>query len=90
MSGNPLTDIQIAMTRREEIKQMMVTDPDAVVDLLLAWEEEMSKEMPADFKDWWQNSREEWPSVARHVIQSLREREQLAWSMASMPPLWHF
>lgn len=41
------------------------------------WEEELSAVMPADFKDWWQNDRSEWPLVARLVIESLRKREQL-------------
>jgi len=37
--------------------------------------------MPPDFKDWWQNDRSEWPLIARLTIESLREREELAWSM---------
>ena len=47
-----------------------------------AWaseETELSKAMPHDFKDWWQNSKQEWPVVARLVIENLREREQSAW-----------
>lgn len=41
------------------------------------WEEELSKVMPADFKDWWQNAKSEWPLVARLVIESLRKRDRL-------------
>jgi len=32
-----------------------------------------------DFKDWWQNSKDEWPEIAAAVITNLREREELAW-----------
>lgn len=28
--------------------------------------------MPPDFKDWWQNSHNEWPAVAAAVIRGLR------------------
>ena len=37
------------------------------------WEQELSAVMPADFKDWWQNSKREWPAVAAEVIRSLRK-----------------
>jgi len=67
------------VTRHKEIMKMMATNPDAVADMLVAWETEISKVMPADYKDWWQNSKLEWPMVARMTIESLREREQLAW-----------
>jgi len=35
--------------------------------------------MPKDYKDWWENSPEEWPIVAKSSIESLREREEIAW-----------
>lgn len=35
----------------------------------------LSMVMPADFKDWHENSRDEWPEVASMVIQNLRKRE---------------
>ena len=42
------------------------------------WETEVSKEMPSDFKDWWQNSKNEWPLVARLVLENRRtELEEL-------------
>lgn len=44
-----------------------------------AWETELSKVMPSDYKDWWENSKEEWPMIARLTIESLRKREQAAW-----------
>lgn len=71
------------MTRHEEIMELMGTDPDAIADMLVAWETELSKVMPSDFKDWWNNSKTEWPLVARLVIESLREREKEAWDMLS-------
>lgn len=41
---------------------------------LRRYDEELSKVMPSDFKDWHQNSKEEWPEIASWVIQNLRER----------------
>jgi cephalosporin-C deacetylase-like acetyl esterase len=44
---------------------------------LKAYDEEISKEMPLDFKDWWENSKEEWPLVARYVLE--RRRGEIEW-----------
>lgn len=74
--------MEVIATRHEEIMAWMDEDPGAVADLLVKWESEISKVMPPDFKDWWQNSRADWPLVTRMVIESLKEREELAWSMA--------
>lgn len=71
----------IKTERHKAIMELIATDPGAVADMLVAWETELSKVMPQDYKDWWQNSRKEWPMVARVSIESLREREQLAWDM---------
>ena len=49
---------------------------------LAKWEAELSKVMPSDFKDWWQNSRDEWPEIARRVIQDLRKNAELVESAA--------
>jgi hypothetical protein len=46
---------------------------------LQRYDEELSAVMPRDYKDWWENSKEEWPEIAKASIQSLREREELAW-----------
>jgi cephalosporin-C deacetylase-like acetyl esterase len=46
---------------------------------LKAYDDELSKVMPPDFKDWWQNSKDEWPQIAAAVITNLREREEMAW-----------
>ena len=50
---------------------------------LAKWESELSKVMPPDFKDWWQNSRDEWPEVARRTIEALKAREEEAWAMVA-------
>ena len=71
----------IKTERHKAIMELITTDPGAVADMLVAWETELSKVMPADYKDWWQNSKEEWPMVARMSIEGLRKREQLAWDM---------
>ena len=41
---------------------------------LARYDDLLSKVMPADFKDWHQNSKEEWPEIAAHVITNLRGR----------------
>jgi hypothetical protein len=43
-----------------------------------AFRTELSKVMPHDFKDWWKNSKDEWPLVARLVIEGRIEREEWA------------
>jgi hypothetical protein len=40
---------------------------------LEAFKTELSKVMPSDFKDWWQNNPSEWPIVARLVIENLKK-----------------
>ena len=44
---------------------------------LRRYDEEISKEMPKDYKDWWENSKEEYPEVARLVLEG--RRENLEW-----------
>lgn len=51
-------------------------------DRLDRYDQALSAVMPSDFKDWWQNSKDEWPDVAAGVIESLRKREELAWEQA--------
>jgi hypothetical protein len=46
---------------------------------LQRYDEKLSSVMPNDYKDWWQGSKEEWPLIAKSSIESLREREELAW-----------
>lgn len=45
-----------------------------LVERLADWESRLSEEMPSDYKDWHQNSKEEWPTVAALTIRNLRER----------------
>lgn len=49
------------------------------LERLQRYDYELSSVMPKDYKDWWQNSKEEWPEVAKCSIESLREREEQAW-----------
>jgi hypothetical protein len=43
--------------------------------------EELSKVMPKDFKNWFQNTPEELPIIARIVIENLKKENELLWSM---------
>ena len=45
---------------------------------LRRYDEELTKVMNPDFKDWHQNSKEEWPEVAAFVITHLREALEFA------------
>jgi hypothetical protein len=47
------------------------------LERLKLYDEEISKEMPEDFKDWWENSKDEWPLVTRLVLEG--RRENLEW-----------
>ena len=51
---------------------------------LQRYDEELSSAMPKDYKDWWQGSKEEWPLIAKSSIESLREREEIAWEHLSI------
>ena len=42
------------------------------------YDRRLTEVMPADFKDWHQNSRREWPEVAAGVVTNLRERLEQA------------
>ena len=59
-------------------------DYDEIRAELKSWQDELSKVMPDDFKDWWQNSKKEWPLVARLVIENLRKSEALAWEQVKI------
>jgi hypothetical protein len=50
-----------------------------LLERLDRYDQALSAVMPSDFKDWWQNSKDEWPDVAAGVIENLRKREELAW-----------
>lgn len=57
---------------------------DSELARLKRYDELLSSVMPLDFKDWWHSSKEEWPEVAAGVIESLREREELAWEHVNL------
>lgn len=52
---------------------------------LRRYDEELSKVMNPDFKDWHQNSKEEWPEIAAWVITNLREH--LDWAYETIDRL---
>jgi hypothetical protein len=43
--------------------------------------EELSKVIPTDFKDWFQNSPEELPIIARNMIEDLKKENETLWSI---------
>ena len=43
--------------------------------------QELSKVMPTDLKDWFQNSPEELPIIARNMIEHLKKENEMLWSM---------
>jgi len=43
--------------------------------------EELSKVMPEDFKDWFQNDPSELPIIARHIIEDLKKENKMLWDM---------
>jgi hypothetical protein len=65
----------------DEAKQLLddLLQIQSELDRLQRYDEELSSVMPDDCKDWWQGSKEEWPIVAKSSIESLREREEIAW-----------
>ena len=50
-----------------------------LLERLDRYDQALSAVMPPDFKDWWENSKDEWPDVAAGVVENLRKREELAW-----------
>lgn len=48
---------------------------------LKAYDEEISKVMPEDFKDWWENSKDEWPLVTRLVLEARQEDIEWCYSV---------
>ena len=52
---------------------------------LKRYNEELAKVMNPDFKDWHQNSKEEYPEIAAWVITNLRE--QLDWAYREISEL---
>ena len=51
------------------------------LERLRRYDKELSSVMPPDFKDWHQNSKEEWPEIAAWVIQNLRGQLEEAYKI---------
>lgn len=56
---------------------------EAAAAALEKWETELSKVMPSDFKDWWHNSKDEWPEIARSVTEAARRDRDAGWEAAA-------
>ena len=56
------------------------------LDRLKRYDEELTKVMNPDFKDWHQGSKEEYPELAAWVITNLRE--QLDWAYKEIDRLY--
>lgn len=84
--NQPHTDWITADAGRKIEKKLneAVEKIDDLKNKLAKWESELSSVMPPDFKDWHQNSRDEWPEVAKGVIKSLREREEFAYTSLNL------
>ena len=67
---------QPRMTNRYKYRLFSQAELDAAVAAERErWESALGAVMPADFKDWHQNSAMERPAVAAWVIRNLRDRE---------------
>lgn len=73
-AGEPSVFIEFARLMFEKGKQSVSSE----LERLKRYDEELSKVMPEDYKDWHQNTKEDWPIIARYSIESLREREEWA------------
>lgn len=71
MNPQPPTNLQCFLNHQAHVKSELAR--------LRRYDEELSKVMPKDFKDWWQGSKEEWPEIAAGVIAERRRREEMAW-----------
>jgi hypothetical protein len=60
---------------KEEITRLKA-ERDEGLRLISDYELRLSAEMPIDFKDWYRNSRKDWPEVAASVIRNAREEEE--------------
>jgi len=45
------------------------------------YDDQFSKLMPEDFKDWWQNDKSEWPVVAARLLADSRNDASRVWEM---------
>ena len=54
------------------------------LERLQAYDEELSKVMPKDYKDWWENSKNEWPLIARLMIEDLEKDREWCYETIDM------
>ena len=80
-SGDTHSDKDTGCVDVEATEQLIVKQA-AELKRLHDYDTRLTAVMPADFKDWHENSRNEWPEIAAGVITSLREREAEAWKHA--------
>jgi len=74
------TIVWLACTLSKELRRKQ-DEINSLTQTLRKWEDELSTEMPPEFKDWWQNDRAEWPMVATALIRSLKADNERAWDM---------
>jgi hypothetical protein len=73
-----LTNVWFAYALAKELRRKQ-DEINILNQKLIAWEDELSTEMPPEFKDWWQNDRAERPLLATALIQSLKADNERAW-----------
>lgn len=68
--------------RIEDLESATPTQAEAMVAAERnRWRAAIAPEIPADMKDWHENSPDEWPEVAAAVLRSRREDAEMAWGM---------
>jgi uncharacterized coiled-coil DUF342 family protein len=72
-SRTEIGQLKKAFVALEKARDNAVTFHAAETVRLRDYDERLTAVMPADFKDWHENARREWPEVAASVITSLRE-----------------
>lgn len=72
------TMLWLAYTLSKEISRKQ-DEISLLAQTLRKWEDELSGVMPPDLSDWWQNDREDWPSIAAAYVRSLKADNERAW-----------
>lgn len=63
---------KVAFETYRELYNRSTTLNSTDAERLIAYDEELSKVMPDDYKDWWQNNKKDWPVLARFTIEELK------------------
>jgi len=82
MSDIPRTDAAYKMTAKYGFYELF-NECSKLERELNAFHPCLSAVMPPDFKDWHQNSKQEWPQIAAEVIQNLRIDRDKGWEIAT-------